>query len=548
MVGKLCECGEQNQVGTELCSRCGNPLNESATNLINMRYEGTARRSQVYNKTPIDKAWQFFSSVKVGVWLIILLLLASIIGTIFPQEIYIPPNIPPSDFYKQEYGVLGDVYYQLGFNNLYNSWWYLLLIGLLSISLTVASIDRVIPLYKQLKNQRVTKHVKFLEKQRLLGITYIVEKDVDYTHVLERLQSSRYTVRKDGDNFLAEKGRFSRWGPYVNHIGLIIVLFGGMLRYVPGFYLDEVVWLRDGETKEVPGTNGEYYIKNEKFILEFYDENDPKYKEAINNAGGVVPKNYQTNAILFMNTGSSIPGVEPDLEEIKREQIRVNYPLEIDNYALYQVSYKQNEFESFDFAVTDKASGESFGKFTVDLVNPITKYQINETMAVELMSYLPDYELGENGPITKSKVPNNPAFAFNVIGPNSSEDEVSFLSIGQNLEPLGENNYKIELAGVKTRNVTALTIRKDLTLGIIGLGGFIFMVGLVQGSYWQHRRIWLQRFGDELWVAGHTNKGWFSFQKELQKTFHNTGISVPIDQLEKRTRGKNGEEENVSAK
>ena len=24
--------------------------------------------------------------------------------------------------------------------------------------------------------------------------------------------------------FLAEKGRFSRWGPYVNHVGLIIFL------------------------------------------------------------------------------------------------------------------------------------------------------------------------------------------------------------------------------------------------------------------------------------------------------------------------------------
>ena len=48
---------------------------------------------------------------------------------------------------------------------------------------------------------------------------------------------------------LAEKGRFSRWGPYVNHIGLIIFLIGGMLRFVPGMYVDKVLWLREGETK-----------------------------------------------------------------------------------------------------------------------------------------------------------------------------------------------------------------------------------------------------------------------------------------------------------
>ena len=35
--------------------------------LVDMRYEGSARRSQTYNKTIVDKIWNFFSSVKVGV-------------------------------------------------------------------------------------------------------------------------------------------------------------------------------------------------------------------------------------------------------------------------------------------------------------------------------------------------------------------------------------------------------------------------------------------------------------------------------------------------
>ena len=56
-----------------------------------MRYEGSARRSQTYNKTIIDKIWNFFSSVKIGVTLIVITLIASAVGTIFPQEMYIPP-------------------------------------------------------------------------------------------------------------------------------------------------------------------------------------------------------------------------------------------------------------------------------------------------------------------------------------------------------------------------------------------------------------------------------------------------------------------------
>ena len=68
-------------------------------------------------------------------------------------------------------------------------------------------------------------------------------------------------MKVEDGNVLAEKGRFSRWGPYVNHIGLIIFLFGVMLRSLPSMYVDEALWLRDGEMKEIPGTEGQYYLK-----------------------------------------------------------------------------------------------------------------------------------------------------------------------------------------------------------------------------------------------------------------------------------------------
>ena len=115
------------------------------------------------NKTIIDKIWSFFSSVKVGVWLIVITLAASAIGTIFPQEMYITPGIAPAEYYKQEYGFLGQLYYQLGFNNLYGSWWYMMLIASIGISLVICSLDRVIPLYKALKKQGVKDTLAFKE-------------------------------------------------------------------------------------------------------------------------------------------------------------------------------------------------------------------------------------------------------------------------------------------------------------------------------------------------------------------------------------------------
>ena len=57
--------------------------------IVDMRYEGRAIRSKTYNKSIIDKIWNFFSSVKVGVTLIIITLVAASIGTFLPQEFYV---------------------------------------------------------------------------------------------------------------------------------------------------------------------------------------------------------------------------------------------------------------------------------------------------------------------------------------------------------------------------------------------------------------------------------------------------------------------------
>ena len=161
-----CECGHVNPHGTVLCEACGKVLNEKEQNqqLVDMRYEGSARRSQTYNKTIIDKIWNFFSSVKVGVWLIVITLFASAFGTIFPQEMYIPPNLPAAEYYQDSMDGLVKLYYKLGFHNLYSSWWYLLLIAMHWSISCHCSLDRVVPLYRSLKRQKITRHVGFLKR------------------------------------------------------------------------------------------------------------------------------------------------------------------------------------------------------------------------------------------------------------------------------------------------------------------------------------------------------------------------------------------------
>src|SRR5690625_4457120 len=204
-----CECGHVNPEGTVLCEACGKPIEENQhidgndkKKLINMRYDGSARRSLTYNRSIVDKVWSFFSSVKVGVWLIVVASVASALGTIFPQKMYIPPeaeNRNPAIFYEDWYGIFGKIYYQLGFHELYSSWWYIILIALIGISLVICSIDRYVPLRRALKMQRPKRHAIFLSRQRYYSETEKVT-EKEKKHVLTQLKKYRYNIFEENGN------------------------------------------------------------------------------------------------------------------------------------------------------------------------------------------------------------------------------------------------------------------------------------------------------------------------------------------------------------
>lgn len=537
-----CECGHFNPEGTILCESCGKPIEENQhldgndkSKLLNMRYEGSARRSLTYNRTIVDKIWNFFSSVRNGVILIVIALIASGIGTIFPQAMYIPANAPnrdPSVYYEETYGILGKIYYQLGFHELYSSWWYMILIALIGVSLVICSLDRFIPLYRALKIQKPKRHYSFLSRQRLFSETPDFSPE-DKKKVVENLKNMRYNIFEQDGQILAEKNRFSRWGPYVNHIGLIIILIAALLRMTPFMFIDDYVWVREGERKVIPSTDGQYYIENKKFHLEYYDEDDERYKEAMERMGQLVVKNYQTDVVIYKVKGETIPGQEPELEKVTEDAIRMNEPLKFDGYRLYQSGYQENEFSTMTFGIFAANDEEkSFGEFTVDLMSPEETYELENGFKVEISQYFPDYILQDGEPTTQSKFPKNPAFVFRVYPPDSDEPEVSFIGIGRNIDPTGENKYRLGITDFSTHYASGLTVRKDLTLPIFVVGAAIFMIGVIQGMYWQHRRVWINEKEGTLLLAAHTNKNWFGIKRDIEKALEGTEINMVVDQEE----------------
>ncbi|PID22764.1 cytochrome C biogenesis protein [Sporosarcina sp. P3] len=528
-----CQCGHENPYGTELCEKCGRPLSEKAkkSDIVDMRYEGSSRRSQTYKSSIVDKIWNFFSSVKIGVSIIAAVLIASAFGTIFPQKFYVPATTPEGylEYYERLYGTVGKLYYQLGFYDMYNSWWFKVLVGMLATSIIIASIDRVIPLYKSLKKQRTRRHPSFMKRQRIFGEGDVQNTQESLAEAEEKLKGMRYNVKTENGAILAEKYRFSRWGPYVNHVGLIIFISGVLLRGIPGFYVDEAMWLREGETRNIVGAPG-YVLENKKFTLENYtkEEAEEVFGEALEKNGAIV-KSYTTDVTLYKQDEEALPGSD-SLEKVKDYAINVNEPLKFDGYNVFQMDYKLDELKNMTFHLVNKSSEDSLGEFTVDLSDPEKEYDLGNGSTVNMLGFYPDYDGIKDGePYSKSPVPNNPAFIFQMNTPDKPEGEKSFVAIRQTLE-VEENDYAIKFAAAETRNISGLTIRKDKTLYILLFGGLVFMIGVIQGMYWQHRRVWIQEDTEgHLLIAAHTNKNWFSLRKELDTLRETVDLPAYID-------------------
>ncbi len=547
-----CECGHQNAVGTVLCESCGKPLFENeGDEILEMRYDGVARRSQKQNPSLIDRAWNFLSSVRNAVIIIFITLIGAVLGTVYPQENTFM-NIDPAQYYASRYGQLGSIYYHLGLSHTYSSWWFKLLLVLIGASLIVCSLDRVLPLYRALSKQKIRKHLDFIRRQRAVyaGTLEFNEKNGNNAgewvqKLAEQLKKKRYKVHVDDGALLAEKNRFSRWGPYINHIGLIIFLLAVLMRGIPGWYMDQYQGFLEGALSPIENTP--YYLKNEKFTVEYYS--DAELPDKFRGQGRMMPKLFQTQAVLYECTQNcNDPGKDPVLNEVARHNIEVNKPLIYNGFSFYQFDFRQTpQIVSVTVSLKNKQSGEKFGSFKLETKNPKPDYDAGP-YHLELKGYFPDFALNDKGdPYTKSNDPNTPAYIFLVKGPDIPQKGEVYIYFPKMIDKQkfsqdklnGAFGEKFDISAGSMQNVelanytSYLNIRVDRALPYIFTGAGIFMIGVVMGLYWQHRRIWLRiDEGNRLSLGAHTNKNWFGLKKDVADALFKMGIAVEPKSLE----------------
>jgi len=471
--------------------------------------EGEERRRVLPQRpiTWIDRIWNYFASVKIAMVYIGLIAVTAIIGTLIPQENTIP-SVDPATFYAGKFGRFGSFMFNAGLTRMYSSWWFLCLLLLLAISLIICSWERIVPLYKSLTHQTVKKSIQWIRQRQLYyGMSDSTDED------MERLNSSlsgrHYKVsRKDGA-LLAEKGRFSRFGPYIIHIGLLLVIAAAFSRLLPGWFFNADLIIDNGQTMAVPHTP--FSIRNNKFMMEQYPDGRAKM--------------YSTDATLFDNGKPAVSNT-----------ITVNHPLKYKNVLFFQESFTTPRFQSAVVTLS-KDSKHSIGNFSLDLTHLRSTYHVG-AYTVSTINYFPDFSVEGSAPVTVSPEPQKPVFIFEVKGPGITKPQPqwfvlfmpvmsSFLSKDAPLQ-FGVN-------AVQMTQSTVLRVHKDVTVPLIYFGALVVLAGLATTFYFQHRRWWARLEDGVLHIGCHTNKNWFAIKKDFEVVMMGLGVNERQEQGSDRT-------------
>ena len=274
----------------------------------------------------LDIIFDFFRSLKLTIFLLILLAILSIIGTLIKQN-------APSGEYIQRYGI--QLYNVLEFFNLfdmYHSWWFSAILLLLVFNLIACSFHRFPGVWRQISRESggkeigdpMLKTLPYVERVNISNPGGVREDDI--RSLLKREFKNPQRIEGESSITLySEKGRFSRLGVYITHLSILIILIGGIMGSLFGFR--GFVNILEGETvdhialrikdEDVAKPVG-FSIRCDDFRVTFYDLQRPEK----------LVKEYTSDLTILENG-----------KEVLKKTIEVNHPLHYKGLAFYQSSY-----------------------------------------------------------------------------------------------------------------------------------------------------------------------------------------------------------------
>ena len=440
----------------------------------------------------IIKVWKFFTSVRLTVVLLLSLAVTSIIGTVIPQ------SGSPSEYFHK----FGEFWYKilsffdsiLDIFDMYHSWWFQILILLLTINIIVCSIDRM----------KTTLKIIFIKVppfnvSRFRSLEYKKEfsknlmpdklKEIYNPIISKSFEYSRIEQTDNGFCLFAEKWRWTRLGVYIVHLSIILMLLGSLIGSIYGF--EGFVNIPEGESaKKITLRNTDkthlldFEIKCEDFFVSFYDSG--------------APKEFRSSLAIIENE-----------KPVLKKDIIVNDPLRYKGINIFQSSYGTLAPKEITLSFTDKETGMEYRKKAV-INKPV---EIPGGMGTFLIK---DYSssAGFKG--------HNIGEAFMGILTRKTGDSINILLPLRfpSFDKMRKGEVIIAVASHEHNYFTGLQVTKDPGVWVVYSGFILMIIGCFITFFMSHQRFCIEVSGKKnhsmVMVAGTSNKNKIGMQRKIE--------------------------------
>lgn len=459
--------------------------------------------------------WRQLTSMKVAIILLLILAIAAIPGSIFPQRSANPNGVIAYFDENPETAKILDAFQLF---DVYGSFWFSAIYILLFISMIGCVWVRAIVHFKAMgaKPPRTPARLARMPAYRKLENETVTESSLTLDVFEKVLKRSRYRVERYGNSVSAERGYLRETGNLVFHLALLGVLVGIAFGGLFGYTAQRVVV--EGQT--LVNARGSYdTFKGGRFVNA---ENLTPFTISFKNLD-VVYEDTQVNALgkpldyTAHVTTRSADGVDDNAI------IKVNSPLHIDGTQVYllgngyapTITIRDPEgntvfYESVPFLPQD-ANLTSLGVIKVPdglkeqlgmigFLYPTSQELTNGAYT----SVYPDLiyplltlnvykgDLGINEGIPRNVYALDTAELTQIAG-SDAETEAIMLEPGQTAQ-LPEGLGTITFDGVP--RFVSLDVHHDPAIWLVAVSAFLVFAGLLASLFIPRRRVWV-KFGPE---------------------------------------------------
>jgi len=437
---------------------------------------------------PFSKIWDFFSSVKLTIVLLLSLAATSIVGTLIPQ------NEDPAAYFQAFGGYLFRVFNILDLFDMYHSWWFQLLLLLLTINIIVCSIDRMssnrrllfaknpsfkLPRFRNIKRKETFDTNRSPEQL----------KDVYQKYVHRHFRYNQIEATENGFAIFGEKGRWTRFGVYTVHFSVVLLLIGGLVGSIFGF--DGFVNIPEGESAQrVQLRNSTetvslgFEIRCEDFDVSFYDTGAPK------------------------EFRSSLTILEQGRPVLKKDII-VNDPLSYKGIRIYQSSYGTIPSNEWILSFTSRQSGKVY----------TLKTSVGQPVVIP--EKLGSFVIKDLARSFKFKGHDVGDAMIGILTPVDGDPvEVALPLRFPSFDKMRKGDVLIAAVENVSRFYTGLQVNRDPGVWVVYCGFILMIIGCYITFFMSHQQICVElgRSGKktEVMVAGTANKNKSGMQTKIK--------------------------------